>query len=117
MAGTNKDTLTMEQLAISPKEFTERFVKIRDEVLPNLAQAIENDFEANQVRKFNMTDPKTGIHEPMVTIPIGMDCRSDPDTWCINVDRRHERGCMRRYGAVSYTWLYHKDCHCHKGSK
>lgn len=71
-----------------------------------------------------MIDPKTGISEPMVTIPWWLDCREqtikwsvlgDSATWSIEVDTRHERGCVRRYGAISET--PHHECPCHKGSK
>lgn len=32
-------------------------------------------------------------------------------------DERHERGCVRRYGAIPYLWIDHKDCDCHRGGK
>ena len=87
-----------------------------------------------------VTDPKTGISEPTVTLPIGMDCREssmaklkrlgldrvavdlardvrEVDTLIMeiacNVDDRHEKGCVRRFGAVPDTWVDNKDCSCH----
>jgi len=35
----------------------------------------------------------------------------------VSVDERHEKGCVRRYGAIPDPWIEHKDCPCHKGSK
>jgi len=62
-------------------------------------------------------DPKTGINEQTVTIPVGMDCRDIEQQLDIAPDRRHEKGCIRRYGAIPDPWIDHKDCPCHKGSK
>ena len=31
----------------------------------------------------------------------------------LSIDDRHERGCVRRYGAVPDPWVEHEDCACH----
>lgn len=33
------------------------------------------------------------------------------------VDDRHEKGCVRRYGAIPDTWVPHHECACHKGEQ
>ncbi len=32
----------------------------------------------------------------------------------VSPDKRHERGCVRRYGAIPDPWIPHEDCECHK---
>jgi len=74
---------------------------------------------------------RTGPIEPVVVIPKGMIINSsltldevtekyvEPGiNYAIDgVDDRHEKGCIRRYGAIPDPWIDHKDCPCHKGSK